>query len=178
MIDIHVLTWSKTDPQWLAQCLESLQSPLCTVHVVEGVEGHIGKGRAKAYALGTHGYVGFVDSDDYVLPGTIERVCDELVAHDYHAVCTLENLIRGNDPTPITKQPLGNHHLFVAKRSVITPLLPAHDQTPRFAEKLAMHKIRPVQLPFVGYIWRQHSQQAHLRQSVTDAVTEVGHLWQ
>lgn len=67
MIDIHVLTHSGTRPEWLAQCLASLEPEGFTVHVVRGEDGHIGRGRARGYQHGVQPYVGYVDHDDYVL---------------------------------------------------------------------------------------------------------------
>ncbi|MCH8857739.1 MAG: hypothetical protein IIA03_16260, partial [Proteobacteria bacterium] len=48
-----------------------MRSEPCTVHVLQGTEGNIAAGRERGFAMGTHPYVTYVDSDDFVLPGGI-----------------------------------------------------------------------------------------------------------
>ena len=104
MIDVHVLTYSGTDPAWLGQCLASLASEPCTVHVLEGVEGSVGQGRAHGYQLGVHEFVSYVDSDDFVLPGVMGACLAALRTH--RAVVTRERRLWG---TRFDSSQVGGH---------------------------------------------------------------------
>jgi hypothetical protein len=48
------------------------------LHVVQGIAGHIGAGRATAYALGHYPYVACVDDDDWIEPNALCVVGDAL----------------------------------------------------------------------------------------------------
>ena len=69
MIDVHMILLGDENPEWLAQCIQSLADEPVALHIVRGEFGHIGKWRAKGFRLGTNPYVAYVDPDDYVLPG-------------------------------------------------------------------------------------------------------------
>lgn len=158
MIDIHVLTHSGTRQDWLDQCLASLEHEPCTVHVVEGVEGSVGAGRAKGYALGEHEFVGFVDSDDFVLPGVMDA-CLEAFASGAESVCTLERA--EFEGKPFFRAPQAGHHLFACRRDVIAPMLDHIATMPWLADMLVARHLKPTQIDFVGYVWRLHADQAH-----------------
>lgn len=169
MIDIHVLTYSGTRQDWLDQCLASLDREPCTVHVVEGVEGGVGPGRAKGYGLGEHPYVGFVDCDDYVIPGVMDRCLRAIQKHD--AACSLERAeFNGR---PFFRKPRAGHHLFVVRRSVVEPLLPKIAAANWLADKMLAHALKPVTVPFVGYVWRLHDAQAHHQVTRADFEREL-----
>lgn len=63
MIDVHILTLPNDNPDWFAQCLESLRDEPITTHIVSGIPEDIGNARADAFRLGNSGYVSFVDPD-------------------------------------------------------------------------------------------------------------------
>ena len=156
MIDVHVLTWSGVREDWLKQCLSSLEGEKCTVHVVQGVEGNIGAGRALGYALGSHEFVSFVDCDDYVLPGVMDACLSALDRH--RAVATLERRLWGDRFDSSLGQ---SHHLVVYRRSDIEPLIGMLGDHPLNSDELVMRKLNPVQIPFIGYVWRMHDKQVH-----------------
>jgi len=159
MIDIHVLTHSGTRQDWLDQCLASLASEPCTVHVVEGFTGHIGRGRALGYTLGAHPYVGFVDPDDYVLPGVMSACLAGLEKHS--AVVTKERVLYADGS--MHPHPKRGHHIAVYRREVVTPVLPFLERVDYFGDKLMREHINPEPLDFVGYVWRAHDQGVHRR---------------
>ena len=157
MIDVHVLTYSGTRKDWLDQCLASLaREPLVTVHVLEGDEGNVGAGRARAYQLGTHPYVSYVDSDDYILPGAIDA-CLEGLQTARHVV-TRERRLWGNRFDSSTR---GNHHLAVYSREDVKPLLGILPDHPIHCDMLLVEKLVPTQLSYIGYVWRMHQAQGH-----------------
>lgn len=156
MIDVHILTYSGTRPEWLAQCLKSLEGENCTVHVVPGVEGNVGAGRAHAYTLGEHEFVSYVDSDDYVLPGVMDASLRALKR--YPSVVTMEQRLWGNR---IAAKREGGHHLTVYRRELVVPLLPLLSEHPYLCDRLLVRKLHPFQLDFEGYVWRMHAEQGH-----------------
>lgn len=150
MIDVHVLTHSGTKQAWLDQCLESLErEKACTVRVLQGVEGHVGVGRANGFQLGSHEFVAFVDSDDYVLPGVIDACLRGLALH--RSVVTLEQVeVDG----VIMPTPMGGHHMDAYRRADVLAFLPRFMQTANRGEKAMRQALKPTQLDFVGYVWR------------------------
>lgn len=160
MIDVHVLTHSGTRPEWLAQCLASLADEPCTVHVVRGIEGCIAAGRAIGFALGDHPYVTFVDSDDYVLPGSMQAVTDAL-GTGLDAVVAGEMILADGK----LHSPSYGHHLFALRRAVIAPHLDryARDFAKTHCVSALASIARPTRIDAVTYVWRQHQAQTHRR---------------
>ena len=171
MIDVHVLTHSGTRGDWLEQCLESMRGEPCTVHIVKGVEGHIGQGRAEGFQLGDHPYVSYVDSDDYVLPGAM-KACLTALAH-HPAVCTDE--IATVDGKEVAQHTL--HHLFVARRDVVTPLIPAVAQLNHHPEVVLGFHLLPARVAMLGYVWRADGMRSRLKIR-KDAEAEGRVLWE
>lgn len=158
MIDVHVLTHSGTQQGWLDQCLASLEEQPVCVYVVEGFEGHVGKGRAKGYALGVNPLVAYVDSDDYVLPGVFAYCEYQLRQH--RAVVTKE-LLEYADGSRHPFPRLG-HSLGVYRRDDVLPYLPAMEQSPHSSDMQLRRLLRPVQLDYLGYVWRVHQHGDHM----------------
>jgi glycosyltransferase involved in cell wall biosynthesis len=96
MLDVHVLTGS-APKAWLDQCLASIfeargKAPFrVDVHVLAGEAGHIGRGRAAGYAMGTQPYVTFVDDDDYLLPDAFSAM-NPAIDSGVTAICSTEIL--------------------------------------------------------------------------------------
>lgn len=157
MIDIHVLTHSGTRPEWLAQCLASLEGQPCTVHVLQGVEGSVGAGRALGYALGQHEFVGYLDSDDYLLPGALAHCLDELQQH--HAVVTREWVEYPDGSRHPYPKPM--HGIAIYRRRDIETLLPAIAASAHTADMQVRRVIRPKQLSMIGHVWRVHEAGNH-----------------
>lgn len=167
MIDIHVLTHSGTSPEWLAQCLSSLDSQPCTVHVVPGVEGSVGAGRAAGYSLGHHDYVAYVDSDDYLTPGTVAACIQAM--EESRAVVTMEYVVNScGEREPGLR---GGHALAVYRRGDVAPYLAAIAQAHHSADIWLRRVLRPLQIAHVGYVWRIHPGGNHHK--VTDATIDA-----
>lgn len=166
LIDIHVLTHSGTKHEWLDQCLKSLEGQPVVVHVVEGVEGSVGAGRAKGYALGNCEYVGYVDSDDYVLPGHYDLCREGLKSH--RAVVGMELVV-----SSYCDEVIGQHNGAVYRRDDITLLIPAIQVADFTADELTRMRLMPRQLPHIGYVWRRHPLGAHTRVKHLRALAEA-----
>lgn len=171
MIDVHVLVHSGTKDAWLQQCLASLVGQPCVVHVVQGVEGSVGAGRALGYRRGVEEFVSYVDSDDYVLPGVMQACLDALGSH--HAVVTNELVERDGLLGP---RPKARHHLSVYRRAAVEPLLDHLATVPRYGDTLLRDHLRPVQLATVGYVWRDHAAGVH-RLHTFDAMEAEHRRW-
>lgn len=161
MIDIHVLTYSGTRQDWLDQCLASLATEPCTVHVVPGVDGNVGAGRAVGYTLGEHEFVGYVDSDDYVFPGVMRACLEGLKAH--RGVVTMEQRLWGSR---IAAGLVGGHHLTVYRREDVLPHLDGLEAHPIHCDELMTRLLKPFQLGTLGYMWRMHPGQGHRRATI------------
>lgn len=157
MIDIHVLTHSGTRPEWLQQCLDSLKNQPVVVHVVDNTGFSVGAGRARGFQLGTHEFVAYVDSDDYVLPGHYRACLAKLNTH--RAVVSKEHVeYEDGRRHPMLKS---NHNGAVYRREDVMPLLGAMGGAPLTVDLLTRRHIKPTQLPHAGYVWRIHSAGQH-----------------
>lgn len=78
MLDVHINVMEATKPEWVGQCIQTVQAAAeratfpVAVHVFPGVPGHVGLARQRGYSAGSHPYVTFVDDDDFVLPDAFE----------------------------------------------------------------------------------------------------------
>lgn len=121
MLDVHILISKDTRPDWVSQCLSSVREAIekadyhIEMHVLPGVPGHIGKGRAKAYALGSGRWKTYVDDDDYVLPNAfvdLGKYLDKDVAAIFTCEQTEQN---GKIHTFVTPE----HHLQVYRDDLV-----------------------------------------------------------
>lgn len=84
MLDVHILQSPDTRKDWSEQCMSSVRLAAdnagydVNIHVLPGVPGHIGRARAKGYALGNSRWKTFVDDDDYVLPNAFSVLAPHL----------------------------------------------------------------------------------------------------
>ena len=161
MMDVHVLTHSRTRAQWLQQCLQSLHGPPCTVHVVPGVEGNIAAGRERGFALGVHPYLSFVDSDDWLPPGAVQAMLDVMEQGAAAAVGRERQWLPPGRPG----QEIRGHHLYVIRRDVLAPHLPGWGQRMRQKHCIAAlaSVAPPVHVNCHSYWWRMHEQQTSRR---------------
>lgn len=118
MLDVHILIQPDIPREWVEQCLESVSdAAACAgypvyVHVLDGVAGHIGKGRSAGYARGDQPYVTYVDNDDYVLPSAFAALGDAF-AQSPDAIFPAESTLQ-NGHLRAGQQ---RHHLCVYRRS-------------------------------------------------------------
>ena len=170
MIDVHILLMGDENKQLLDECLASLADEPVKIHFTKGIDGHPGKARTRAVSLGTNEYVGWVDPDDYIIPGSYSKLLktgapfawtDELI-YD----------LRSNDLYKPIRQRISSipHHMHIIHRDILdTQLLSNNvrgDVIP-FLKKMAQNN--SVHIPEVGYVWRNYfspSQQQRLRQHV------------
>lgn len=159
MIDVHVLTHEGTKSEWLDRCLASLEGEPAIVHVIDNSGCAVGPGRAKGYARGSAEFVSYVDSDDYVLPGTYATVLKALEKHK--AVCTLEQVVSESGYVCPT---LRRGHVVVGfRRADVEPLLPLMEATPWCADIFTRQELNPTQLDWLGVVTTARSGTARSR---------------
>jgi hypothetical protein len=72
MLDVHMLVSPSTPRDTVIRSVSSIWKAihaadfLIKLHILEGTEGHIGKGRRRGFNSGIYPYVTYVDDDDYV----------------------------------------------------------------------------------------------------------------
>ena len=180
-VDTHIITlqgWSGQREDWYEKCLASLEDQPTNIHVIEGVQGHIGKGRAAGFATGSAEFVSFADPDDYLEPDAVQTVVDFLDANpNIDVCCTSENVIteEGEFTTSSMHHKLYKsfnyrsllhmHHLVVARREAIEPYLDFIAERPNhceFALWFEMYKDGKgfELLEYIGYNWRMHENPA------------------
>lgn len=120
MLDVHILISKDTPEAWVVQCLESVYSAAnsapfeVNVFPVDGVPGHIGKGRKLGYSKGDALYKTYVDDDDYLLPDAFSCLHPAMLK-GFAAMFTGEVLLQ-NGKEKISS---GRHHLAVYRNDVI-----------------------------------------------------------
>lgn len=171
-VDTHVLLMPDTNRQWWEECQVSFRHEPINLHLAEGVPGHIGKARAKAYQLGNAPYLSFIDPDDLIVPGAFQACIDTLDAHpEACGAYTDEVLIdpagehlgagiwTGRLWNPLLMlEPKYMHHIIVMRREFVLRHLAEMEKWPNLAEfvlKGLLTQYGPwVHAGKVGYKWR------------------------
>lgn len=157
MIDVHILTLPDECSILLKECMQSLRHDPIVLHVVPGVEGHLGKGRSKALRKGTNEWVGWVDPDDVAIPGSYEKML--AVASDTSFVW-MNELVWDVNPqnmyTP-TCQSVRTipHHMHIIHRDVID-YTEIEEVTSNFYHPLHKLSLQGKHINEIGYIWRRY----------------------
>ena len=80
-VDLHVLTNETSNEQWLSEAIASVRTAPVNLYLFDNKENKINKGRYEAIKLGHAEFVTWLDCDDILLPGTIERCIEKLDAN-------------------------------------------------------------------------------------------------
>lgn len=159
-IDVHMLVLGSERPDWKAQAIASIPTDICTLRVVDGIPGHIGQARVRAYELGDAEFVSSLDPDDWVQPNTFERCLDFLERHPRcPGVVTLEVV---HDYFTREIYTTGRKHgLKVYRRQWLqTRYAEMKDDPGRATEIRVSSRPEILQLPFVGVNWRRYPSEA------------------
>lgn len=178
-VDLHILTYGRTKrhTDWLEQALASCEGQAATPHLIDNENGTIGEGRAIGLAKGTADYVGWLDDDDWLLPGAVESCLDALTNHP-EAVGAFTDELRYRDGVQIGVGE-GNgtgpwspelqlsrisyaRHLVVMRRSAVMPYLPAIARCVKLSEYVLRGLIAQhgpwIHVERDGYVHRQHDE--------------------
>lgn len=153
MLDVHVLVMHYTPTEEVDRCVDSIThaASLCAFPVrlclLNGVVGHIGRGRATGYALGHQLYVTYVDDDDEVMPLAFAQMEDALkqrVAAVFTPELQQQNGQRSKGPS--------HHHLIAIRRDKLIdhqPWVVCGD----LAQMAALERdLNTVDMPMAGYV--------------------------
>lgn len=122
-LDVHILCTNYTRPDWLSQCLGSVEAAVrqapfeIGVHVLPGVVGHLGQARALGYARGTAKYVTHVDDDDFVDPDAFLILAEAMEAGAQVITTGEKRVMVALGKTFLV--PDSRHHLAVYQRGVL-----------------------------------------------------------
>ena len=187
LVDTHVILMSDSNEKWWDECQDSLAGEPVNIHVIEGVKGHIGKGRVKGFIEGKSPYVSCVDPDDLIIPGAFEKCIEAL--EDNPEACgayTDELLIdergrtirpgiwSGRDWNPLLQlEPQYLHHIYVMRRCFVAKHLTELGRWPHLAEfvlkGLLVNHGPWIHVDSFGYKWRMHEEgQNHKGYSLMD----------
>lgn len=117
MIDLHVLVSADTPERWVDHALDTAmkaatRAPVPVfLYVLDGIPGHIGRARAKGYAMGSSPYATFLDDDDWLDVDAFAGI-DAALASSPPAVLCRETLWQNG----IGKPGGAGHHLTVVRR--------------------------------------------------------------
>ncbi len=185
LVDVHMLHMPSTNPVWLQLCLESLRDEPIQLHRLEGVEGHIGRGRAKGFMQGNSPYVSYVDPDDLVVPGAFELCVKTLEQHPEACGAYSDEMLIDESGKPLglgmwsgiswnpllQLEPRYLHNGAVMRRSFVEKYLLELKRWPNMAEfvlKGLLAGCGPwIHVNQVGYKWRVSAHGAHRKQSMT-----------
>jgi len=174
--DVHILI-SPGRQQWLSQCLASLDREPAMIRIRRGTPGHIGIGRASAYAEGSAPFVARVDDDDYIEPGALATCVALLDANPNASAATTDlaivdrseritghTRIRDRSVAAIARSPATVHHLTVYRRAAVEPWLDEIAAWPYWDDWILAAGVAtwgPVlSVPMMGYYWRRHRTRA------------------
>jgi hypothetical protein len=178
-IDTHVILLPNTNMDWWEECRKSLEGEPINLHIVDGVEGHTGKGRIEGFKKGDSPYISCIDPDDLVIPGAFKtclealkknpKACgvytDELVINETGKTIR-PGMWSGRDWNPLLQlEPRYLHHVYVMRRRFVEKHLKELNKWPNLAEFI-LKGLLPAHGPWVhvngyGYKWRQHGDHSH-----------------
>lgn len=169
MIDVHVLHLPGERADWRAACDASLVGHPITVHHLDGTPRDYLGSRLRGFSVGSHPFVSFVDPDDVVLPNAFAICLANFAIHQLAVAIYTDSLrLQENEPMHSARPIRFNrpHQVVVARRKVIDEVVQSGESFKDDAGFWSAVKKRGQvhHLPFVGYVWRDHSQGHHRSQ--------------
>lgn len=156
MIDLHILILGNENQTWLEQCLQSLENEPVNLRMCQGIPGDLSQARSLALKQGTSEYVGWVDPDDYIIPGAYARLLT--LVGDKSFVWGKEQIIEYDDSMNIVRQAVLKtpHHIHIVHRDVIDySYLESRkmDYPDRWISRLTSGGVFD---DTIGYVWRKY----------------------
>jgi len=180
-VDTHVLILPDADKTWWDKCQDSMVNEPVNLHLLQGVKGHIGKGRMMGFSRGESPYVSCVDPDDMVVPGAFQACVDALEANPKACGAYTDEVLidenggelekgmwSGHKWNPLLQlEPKYLHHVFVMRRKFVERHYDELLKWPVMAEyvlKCLIVQHGPwVHVDRIGYKWRIHNSGSHRR---------------
>lgn len=162
MIDVHILTLPDEDKTLLKECLKSLDEENISIHLVDGVEGHVGRGRAKAIQKGTNEWIGWVDSDDFIIPGAYNKMINQSKENPEIGFWWMNeevwDLLPSDLYAPVNKYTsVRPHHIHIIHRDLIDYdiIEGIKNDFGKILNKLSINHGKHINE--TGYVWRQYN---------------------
>jgi hypothetical protein len=174
-MDLVVSTLTRGDrPRWLAQCCASVASelPRGAQHVVSRCPSDFQGARWESAQWAEA--IAFVDDDDMMVGNALDLCRKALEQTGAGVAFTFEQRIDANGAPmscdtrsrtthDVAMHPRMLHHLAVVRRSCLHPVILEHAQRIGIGidwliRAYAALKHGAVQVPVIGYLWRQHDQ--------------------
>lgn len=171
--DVHLIRIPTTRQDWMADALSDMNLPGIKVHVVDGVVGNTGAGRALGFAQGGAEYVSFIDPDDRYPNEAITECIAMLDADSDAAMVYTSEIVADANMRQLTRpnpngysraahfsSPMHVHGLMVFRRDLVAQYtdeislftcVPEWRLTTRMTERGTILKNQTV-----GRIWRRH----------------------
>lgn len=185
MIDVHIIHNPNTPNEWFNAAVASVPTDICNLHIINMDNKSIAENRIRGFTCGNSEYISFVDDDDYVLPETFNKCLEVLEADkELAAVGTIESIIKDgellspierdiklvqnfiNDVDKSWNQWKALHHVVVLRRSLVEEYftsLSGNYPERAFYKVLYEAGLKAKLLMFSGYVWRQHNNNYHTR---------------
>jgi hypothetical protein len=153
MIDVHVILLGNENRFFLKDCILSLREEPIALHVCEGIIGGSVEARRRAIAKGTNEWVGWVDPDDAIVPGSYQKLLDAV--GDKKFAWTKEEVWYYNVFGQVVQKGVRTspHHMHIIHRDLIKPEFFDSPHPDRWTALLAPEGVF---VDEIGYIWRNY----------------------
>lgn len=187
LVDCHIVD-SGRNPQWLQECITSLESQPVNIHIIPYTKDLI-TSRRLGFSKGNAEFVTYADDDDVVDPNTINKCLDvltsdkkpsavytdEYIVHEDLSIC--KPGVSWNKPWSIASQisiPTFVHPLIVARRSSVNKYLPMIKYSGIYPDYILWCMLGISEgfthIDYLGYKWRQHEHQTTYLRSSTELI--------
>lgn len=175
-IDVHMLTLEESD-LWRRDCIRSLEGAPINLHILNGIEGHLGEARVAGYKEGNLPLVSFVDSDDLYDADVFTVLADIMDANpDVVMVYSGETQMDRNgnflnttavvnyDRKEHIKKPRHVHGIIVMRREIVEQFYDEIVKIPNWADwvttLLVAGQGKVLMCPEIGRSWRVYEDQS------------------
>lgn len=183
-IDAHILLGDEP-LEWRLDCLADIDDLPVRLHTCSAIDMDVAKARKTGWSQGSAPYLTWFDPDDRYPPCAADflREADIMMDthHDLACVYSCEQRVDSDlkfmgdpDRRPHSFEraiirPSGVHGLVVVRRELVQKYadrITDGDPTPEFRliQSIALNGWKFVRLPYLARLWRQHKNQAHLKQ--------------
>lgn len=193
-IDCHVLEMPGDNAAWAEQLRADLSAEGVSQHWLPGIQGALGAARAEGYRRGSAEFVSYADPDDRIIPGTFAALVDALEARPFAPFAWAGEQVtdaalqpqgdpdvwpEGYCPRRHQHQVRHVHGVVLYRRTLVERALPLLERAHAGADwLLGLHLAqpnlarpddwRPVHVPIVGRLWRQHRGGLHREFTAAD----------
>lgn len=160
LIDIHVLTMRNYEGYGKRENLEYIQDILApepvNLHIVDvAVPGNESHSRVQGISHGNAPWVGWVDPDDEIIPGTYQKLLDIVEDKKFAWSNELVKVFNAKNIQVSSRTNRIPHHMMIIHRDILDPNIFLKR---RFAASMCIQYLAKdgVHLNEIGYIWNEY----------------------